>query len=422
MNKTIKIVEINQDGNIFYVGKMLARELAAISTTKVRYSKNEKDYKNFLQEVGEMVEYSINEGDIWYLKDFDVDPNIQRKESLERLKEIGEYIDKTNSIFPNAIICNISLKETKDASDNEENDDSELGNYISISNDEMTFDTDKVEISIIDGQHRLGGFRYADENNLDKYELLVTFLIGLLPAQQAELFATINGKQKSVNKSVLYDLSTMSEEEYSMQMMAHLMVTWFNVNEKSPLKNKIKMLGSGSGTISQAAMIDAVLPMLNLKSTRYKWTDKLSINLQFPIFYKFYEKRESKYVIQNLYDYLNIVKQKYKEYWNVENNSILIKTTGINGLLMAYPTIYAYLVMQFGSDLNRYNKELATLFLNMKHEKFVPIAANYVGGGKQIQKEFACDLLKTLFDEKEIVEIRNKFIDSHINKFISAER
>lgn len=418
MNKTIKILEINQDGNVFYVGKMLARELAAISTTKVRYSKNEKDYKNFLQEVGDMVEYNINEGDIWYLKDFDVDPNIQRKESLGRLKEIGEYIDKTNSVFPNAIICNISLKETMDSADYEEIDNSELEKYISISNGEMTFDTDNVEISIIDGQHRLGGFRYSDESNLDKYELVVTFLIGLLPAQQAELFATINGKQKSVNKSVLYDLSTMSEEEYSMQMMAHLMVTWFNVNEKSPLKNKIKMLGSGSGTISQAAMIDVVLPMLNLKKTRYRSTDELSTNLQFPIFYKYYEKRDSKRVIQNLYDYLNIVKQKYKEFWNVENNSILIKTTGLSGLLMAYPTIYAYLVMQFGADLDRYSKELENLFSNMKHDKFVPIATNYVGGGKQIQKEFACDLLKTLFDEEEIVDIRNKFIERHINKFI----
>lgn len=414
MNKTIKILEINQDGNIFYVGKMLARELASMSTTKVRYSKNEKDYKNFLQEVGEMVEYSIDEGNIWYLKDFDEDPNIQRKESLERLKEIGEYIDKTNSIFPNAIICNISLKETKDDSANEEGVDSEIWNYISICNGEMTFDSDKVEISIIDGQHRLGGFRYADESNLDKYELVVTFLIGLLPAQQAELFATINGKQKSVNKSVLYDLSTMSEEEYSMQMMAHLMVTWFNVNEKSPLKNKIKMLGSGNGTISQAAMIDAVLPMLNLKKGKYKRATDLRTNLQFPIFHKFYEKRESKYIIQNLYDYLSIVKQNYKEYWNVENSSILIKTTGISGLLMAYPTIYAYLVMQFGSDLNRYNKELAKIFNNMKPKKFVPIASNYVGGGKQIQKKFACDLLKTLFSEQEILEIRNKFIELYV--------
>ena len=406
MYKKIKVIEINQDDNVFYVGKMTAKELAELSTTKVRVRKSEKDYKNFLQEVGDMVEKEINEGDVWYLKEFDENPNVQRKDSLERLKEIGQYIEKANSIFPNAIICNLSLKEQVDV-------DEDIWDYVKSTENEISFDSEKVEISIIDGQHRLGGFRYADEKYLDKYELIVTYLIGLLPAQQAELFATINGKQRAVNKSVLYDLSTMSEEEYSQQMMAHLIVTWFNVNEKSPLKNSIKMLGTGEGTISQAAMIDGILPMFTSKKGKYRKVGELSSNLEMPVFYNNYLEKDSKYIVQNLFDYFDLVKKYFYQYWNVDNGSILIKTTGIIGLMMAYPSIYAYLIVVYGDDLRRYKKEMSLLFENMK-DNFVPIVSNYTGGGKQVQKRFAVDLLSALFNVEELIEIREKYIFDYL--------
>ncbi|MBQ2900504.1 MAG: DGQHR domain-containing protein [Agathobacter sp.] len=403
MRKCLKVIEVNQDGNIFYIGKMKARELAELSTTKVRYGKSENDYMNFLQEVGDMVEKHINEGDVWYLREFDEDPNVQRRESLERLKEIGKYIEKANSIFPNAIICNISLKNGEMGED--------IWDYVKVTDDSLSFDSDKIEISIIDGQHRLGGFRYAEDSYLDKYELVVTYLVGLLPAQQAELFATINGKQKPVNKSVLYDLSTMSEDEYSQQMMAHLIVTWFNVNEKSPLRNYVKMLGSGSGTISQAALIDGLMPMISQKKGMYKKLDDVKANLEMPIFYENYRNKDSKYIVQNLYDYLNAVKKCFEEYWNANKGSILVKTTGIIGLLMAYPTIYAYLRMAYGDNRGRYSKEMLKL-LEGRKGKFIPIAERYEGGGKQVQKKFACEFLEDLFDEKTILETRVDYIEN----------
>lgn len=402
MRKCLKVIDVHQDGNVFYIGKMKARELAELSTTKVRYGKNESDYVNFLQEVGAMVEKHINEGDVWYLREFDEDPNVQRKESLERLKEIGQYIEKANSIFPNAIICNIAAKKEGD-----------IWEYIEVSEDSICFDSDDIEISIIDGQHRLGGFRYAEDCYLDRYELVVTYLIGLLPAQQAELFATINGKQKAVNKSVLYDLSTMSEDEYSQQMMAHLIVTWFNVNEKSPLKNQIKMLGSGNGTISQAALIDGLMPMVTPKKGMYKNLDDLKANLELPIFYDSYRNKDSKYIVQNLYDYLSTVKKCFGDYWNTSKGSILVKTTGIIGLLMAYPSLYAYMHMTYGRNDGRYSKELMKLFEQRKGG-FLPVAERYTGGGKQVQKNFACDFLLDLFDEELILNTRVDYINKHM--------
>ena len=369
----ISVIKVNQNGNIFYLGKMKAKDLISISTTKIRKPRNASDYENYLTEIDELTKEKINEGNVWYLKSFTEDDNIQRSQSVQRLKEIGKYIEKPNTIFPNSIICNI-FPEKEDS--------------ITISNDYIEFNPHNVSVTIIDGQHRLGGFNYTNntEYYLEHFELIVTILIGLLPSQQAELFSMINGKQRPVNKSVLYDLSSMTEDEYSEQMLAHLICNWFNVNEKSPLRNLIKILGVGEGSISQSSMIDAISTLFSNKNV-----NKLS-TLEVPVFRQFYENKDSKSIIQNLLDYFIIVAKIYFDYWTKDYKSILIKSTGIVGLIKAYPTFYIFL-NQEQYDRNENYYKLKEIIACSRNNNFKPTSDNYGGGGASQQARFARDLI-----------------------------
>lgn len=400
----IDIIKINQDGNVFYVGKILARDLINIATTKVRGSLSSEKFNTYLEEIDSIIRDEINEGNIWYLKDSIEDVNIQRKKSKERLQEIGNYINRANSIFPNSIIINLSMREAPI-----EDKDIDINQLIQITDNSLYFDETKVVANIIDGQHRLGGFEYANNIYLDKYELIVTIMIGLEPAQQAELFATINGKQKAVNKSVLYDLSSMTENEYSMSVTAHLITSWFNVNEKSPLRNKIKMLGEGEGTISQAAMIEAIVPLIKEKNISFN--DAEEINKVLPVLNEEFKKQDSKIIIKFLYDYFKCFKEVFPYEWeyNVRQNDIkkyiLNKTTGISGILMAFSNVYSY-----QNYINDFSYNTLVILIEKLVGKIDFTSEIYKGGSKDIQKKLANDISKILFKTDDLYKYRYQMI------------
>ena len=64
---------------------------------------------------------------------------------------------------------------------------------------------DKVTSLVIDGQHRLNAFNFAEESCKD-IELVCSIFIDLPNPYQAYLFATINGNQKRVDKSLALEL------------------------------------------------------------------------------------------------------------------------------------------------------------------------------------------------------------------------
>lgn len=378
----IKTISVNQNGNVFYIGKMKAADLVRIATTKIRNQRTSEDYHAFLNEVDSLVSNEIKDGDVWYLKKMDLkNENLQRSQSLERLKNIGKDISKINNIFPNAIICNISPY------DNE----LDIETVIKVTNDFIEFNENQVEFSIIDGQHRLGGFNYTDDVDkyLDRYEMVVSILIGLTPAQQAELFATINGKQKPVSKSVLYDLSSMTQDEYTEQVMAHLITTWFNVNENSPLYNKIKMLGYGEGTISQAAMIEAIQPLFSQKKSKTEFDS--------PVLRELYVNKDRKKIVQLIFDYLKcFISYFEKNDYNDPKHEIYLKSTGVCGLLKAFPTIYSRV---YNDNFSREDNFKNLYYLiEKKLNNFKPLSTVYPGGGGTVQKKFAQDIISYLFD------------------------
>jgi DGQHR domain-containing protein len=125
-------------------------------------------------------------------------PAYQRMISSSRIKEIGEFIQK-GGFFPTNILINFSDSPQFDLISNKENTDP------SIKFGWVTLPSKYRSAWVIDGQHRLYGFSRLDDSFLDQ-SLFVLAFEKMAVEKEADLFITINHKQKSVPKSLLVSL------------------------------------------------------------------------------------------------------------------------------------------------------------------------------------------------------------------------
>lgn len=181
---------------------------------------------------------------------------IQRKIIDSRVKDIAKYSMSKDAIFPTPIVLSASSQ------------------YICFKErgtlmiDKDAIKRDGIFFSIIDGQHRLAGIRKAEM--LDSFDLPVVLIFDTFVEQDAEIFVTINGNQRSVSKSLLYDLFGLSKNR-SVEKVCHTIIKALNKDEDSKIKNKVKMLGyrdeeSKSATVSQATMVDSLIKLITNNS------------------------------------------------------------------------------------------------------------------------------------------------------------
>ena len=125
-------------------------------------------------------------------------PAYQRMISRARVKEINTFIEK-GGFFPTNILINFSSKPRFDQISNKENTDpnTKFG--------WLTLPATYRSAWVIDGQHRLYGFSHLDDSYLDQ-SLFVLAFEKMTVQKEADLFITINHKQKSVPKSLLVSL------------------------------------------------------------------------------------------------------------------------------------------------------------------------------------------------------------------------
>lgn len=125
-------------------------------------------------------------------------PAYQRMISSRRIKEIGEFIKK-GGYFPTNLLVNFSEEPRFDFLSNKENTDP------NIKFGWLTLPQKYRSTWIIDGQHRLYGYSHLDKSYLDQSIFVIAFT-NMAIQREADLFITINHKQKSVPKSLLMSL------------------------------------------------------------------------------------------------------------------------------------------------------------------------------------------------------------------------
>ena len=125
-------------------------------------------------------------------------PAYQRMISSGRIKEIEKFI-AAGGYFPTNILVNFMEHPRFDVISNKDNADE------NIKFGWLTLPSRYRSAWIIDGQHRLYGFSHLSGDELDRSLFVVAFE-KMSTRKEADLFITINHKQKSVPKSLLVSL------------------------------------------------------------------------------------------------------------------------------------------------------------------------------------------------------------------------
>jgi DNA phosphorothioation-associated DGQHR protein 1 len=280
----------------------------------------------------------------------------QRQINTKRLKEIGKYIDTAEMTFPNSIILSVNNKPDGSIIEEKENRwelIEENGDYI------IEFNEDVMAASIIDGQHRMKGFEYIQNESRLEMDLLCSVFFDLPNPYQAYLFATINGNQKRVDKSLAleqfgYYIENEKKEAWTPEKLAANIARELNFEKKSPLFSSIKLapiydnedfakLNKSNWFISTSAIMEGVLSLItsNYKRDRIEMMNKKmfsgrdrkmveNYNDSSPLRQEFLNYKDE--VIKNIvFTFFHSINDKI---WSkVDNsNSYLKKTIGVQAL------------------------------------------------------------------------------------------
>lgn len=270
---------------------------------------------------------------------------IQRRLQYERIKSISDFIAESESNFlPNSVLLSADVSRLDDFQDDY---------LIYEGKDFGEFELpDDFKFSIIDGQHRLAGLSLVERKFLDEFEIPAIILFNVSKPTAAKLFADINGKQKAVNKSLIYDLySEMDDDEFRDIKTYHTICESLYTSVDSPLFKQIKMLGIGSGAISQAFFIDYAKDAI--KKSPLKSANTQEIYNELFKYFKAYQRvfPQDWPVPENVTDLKEL--DRYADIVLKNRKSQLVKTNGFGAILRAFPLIYSKTDGSFKSYLSQ---------------------------------------------------------------------
>jgi DGQHR domain-containing protein len=300
----IDVLKLSQPAGEFFVGSMNYYDLLEIAYYDPRIRIDEAKYKG-----------------------------IQRPLNKDRIKAINAYLTSLDATLPNAIIASLhegfNLNETP------------CRNLY-----KLVLERRPGLVLIVDGQHRLEGFRGLQTSEFD---IIVTFLVGMQEEDEAMIFATINGTQTRVNPSLVYDLFGLTSGR-SPQKTVHEIVKRLNTEAESPFYKQIKMLGRKeddyTGIISQSAFAKKLMQFISKDPLR----DRNLIAKKQPLPYNsreeesliflapFREQRDD-FLYAILKNYFNAIKELFPQKWGMKSY-LLTKSIGIHAYMEYLRFIY----------------------------------------------------------------------------------
>lgn len=344
-------ITIKQRSNIFYLSKISALDLKKV--VDFHFREPYKDYSQYKNKNFDKLMEELNSQDVRVsegIRSKNEVGSIQRTLDRDRVYDIKDFIynDET-AFFPSSVLISIDTSKS-------ENDFELLDEY-----GVFEIDSDVMALSVIDGQHRLAGIFLCEDSILRKIEVPVVFLLDISIATASILFQQINGKQKQVNKSNLFDLfdnidnENINDDDDMETKNYHLICQSFFFDSTSPLYRQIKMLGTGSGAISQAFFIESCKTNLNdLKD--------FSINSRYDILYDYFRKFQEIFPLDwpvpiNSEDLSLEELDAHATKVLKERKSQLAKTNGFGAILK----LLSYMLKQYGSETIKHLDQLDRL-------------------------------------------------------------
>jgi len=319
----------------------------------------------------------------------------QRILSKDRIRKISEFLSSNNILLPNAIV--VAFDEEK-----------QIQKEIVYDHEEgyLQFPIAYCSAWIIDGQHRVFGFlntKYKewDEELNEDFKLPVIIFKKLDPKIQSQTFVNINYYQKKIDPTLLCDLTTAIKDLKNELTWPSLLVS--ELNRVPPLKNCIKISEFDVGkpiTLSSFARYGLLESLLGFNKIKAKYNGPLYKYAPFNITLEFDNEKNQKSFKKQL-DLLKRFfkavkdntsdKNKNNDPWTNFDNYSLLKTSGINALLLVLSRIMEK-YPEVNLDLSNFLKPLKNI--SFEREK----VASYGGGWKGF-RNLANEILRTLNNE-----------------------
>lgn len=176
-------------------------------------------------------------------RDQDPKDGFQRLLDLNRAKEIAHYIDEGLGTIPSSVVLSAQPEAELKV----------IGRGKTI----QFLDTQKAFL-ILDGQHRVYGFRLA------RTALRVPVVVynGLSRKDESRLFIDINTKQRPVSNELLLDIKKLAEYETDAEQLLGVVFDLFNEEPTSPLLGFLSSAKKVTGKISRVTFYAAFKPLL----------------------------------------------------------------------------------------------------------------------------------------------------------------
>jgi DGQHR domain-containing protein len=180
-----------------------------------------------------------------YVINRDEDPieGFQRELDKKRAVEIANYIDTGLGTIPNSIV--LSAQE-------------ECEFAYSSRLKTVSFNSIKKAFLIIDGQHRVYGFKLANT----ALRIPVVVYVNLSKRDETRLFIDINSKQKGVPTELLLDIKKMAEYENDTEQYLRELFDTFSTENNSVLYNKLSASKKEKGKITRSVFNTAMKPLV----------------------------------------------------------------------------------------------------------------------------------------------------------------
>lgn len=265
-------------------------------------------------------------------------PAYQRMITPSRLKEIGGFI-RQGGFFPTNILVNFTEECRFDFLPNKENSDPNIKfGWLYLPN--------KYKSAwIIDGQHRLYGYSFVDEKYWDQNITVIAFE-KMDTRDEADLFVTINHKQKSVPKSVIVSLQAdlkwgSDDPKERLSALCSRLVKSFNSDPTSPLFQRFALQGVAAKPNQSLTMPEVVnglvrsglLGKVILKGSQLA-TGALSGAT---------DDETNKRSLRFLNGYFDLIRKANVVRWENARDSFISTNPGIRGHLLLVGEVFRYI-------------------------------------------------------------------------------
>jgi DGQHR domain-containing protein len=179
------------------------------------------------------------------VRDEDPIEGFQRLLSETRARRIAEYIDNGLGTIPTSVILS-----AQDAAEFEYDSRRKT----------ISFKDDPKSFLVLDGQHRVYGFKLAKTN----LRVPVVVYAGLTRAEESRIFIDINTEQKPVPNELLLDIRKLAEIQNDVESLLGEIFEMFDSEPGSPLLGKMSPSRRKKGSISRVTFNNGIKPLLKL--------------------------------------------------------------------------------------------------------------------------------------------------------------